>query len=65
MKTTCKTCAGWGHVTVKMKDLAGRNHDGCGLEGIVACPLCNGKGYITDADRQRIMSVEMLNQIIR
>ena len=59
----CKTCAGSGGVTVKMKDLAGKTGDSCGILGIVACPSCNGKGHITNDDRNRIQSVKMHYQI--
>jgi len=64
----CKICKGEGHVTVKMRDLSGRNdnplHPPGHVLGIVVCPGCNGKGHVTEEDRQRVVSVEFLEQIV-
>ena len=59
----CKTCKSLKYVHIKMKN---RNCSVKGefIYGTIICPICNGKGYVTDEDRQRIISVEYLEQIV-
>jgi hypothetical protein len=49
----CHRCKGNSHVTVTLKDLSGKQSDGCGIDHIISCPMCNGKGFIADEDRER------------
>jgi hypothetical protein len=60
----CKVCHGNGHVTFAMKDRSGKTYGGFPILGIDVCPICLGKGYTTPEDSKRVISVEMLNQIV-
>ena len=35
-----------------MKDRAGRQSDGFGIDATIACPQCGGKGYVTNEDTE-------------
>ena len=62
MIKTCFCCKGKGSVEFKMKDLSGKTRE-CSY-GIDVCPVCDGKGKV-DTDRpDRVISVEMLDQVV-
>ena len=48
----CNRCHGEGLVIINMKDRAGRQSDGIGIDATIACPQCDGKGFVTDEDTE-------------
>lgn len=60
----CTICKGNTYVTMKMKDLSGRQLHSCGILRICVCPNCLGKGFTTKNDNKRIKSVEPFYQIV-
>lgn len=55
MRTTeppCQRCKGQQRVEVTLRDRSGEQRDGFGVVHIIGCPMCNGKGYVSDQDRK-------------
>ncbi len=51
---TCQRCDGDRLITVTLKDRNNSCH-GCGIQHIIGCPMCDGKGYTDESDRKRYM----------
>jgi hypothetical protein len=51
----CQCCKGDRFVEVTLRDLSGKQRDGCGVQYAVACEMCNGKGYTTQEDHDRYL----------
>ena len=48
----CSRCKGAKFTYANLRDLGGRQPHGFGVEHYLPCDMCDGKGYITEADRQ-------------
>jgi DnaJ-class molecular chaperone len=47
-KKECKRCHGEGHVSMKLMNHGTKEE----VDSIVSCPMCNGKGYCNQSDRE-------------
>lgn len=62
MNNPCNVCKSNGYVNMRLRNLRILEYN----IHIVACPMCNGKGYLNESDCRpdRCMSVEQLYQIV-
>lgn len=49
--TPCNKCRGDRVITVKCRDLAGKQGHGFPIEAIAPCDQCGAKGFLTREDR--------------
>ena len=52
---TCQKCKGDRHIEVRLRDKSGKRPDSCLVPHIVACDMCDGKGYTDQSDQDRYL----------